>query len=338
MERSLLPVDPQRRRRVVAPQPRHHPPVLQQRARRGVVPAVQPAPGQDAAAARGGAQDDPGPGHQGDHPAQAAGLLRCQGRMYWSNLRSRAALGPGEYTVVKCGASGHNVRSRPSLKAPPVGMLVLGNQVTVTDHVVTSEGTWVQLDRDTMRKFCFNTEGEAWSLALSRTDVVYLRRDGMDALETGEARVTSESAGPFGSSSRGRGFDFGCGAGGPFGAAPSLAPDLGPSPFTFGAPSAGGREPSTASPLPSSGASSSLGANPFVFGSPSPSPPRSRPRRGPAAAPAPTPPPRPPAPLLGVAAVNAWRRRPLPARRRRRRPPPTAGPSRRRAPQPPPPP
>jgi hypothetical protein len=43
--------------------------------------------------------------------------------------------GPGEYQVVKCGASGHNVRSRPSLKAPPVGMLVLGNHVTVVDHV-----------------------------------------------------------------------------------------------------------------------------------------------------------------------------------------------------------
>lgn len=43
--------------------------------------------------------------------------------------------GPGEYQVVKCGASGHNVRSRPSLKASPVGMLVLGNHVTVVDHV-----------------------------------------------------------------------------------------------------------------------------------------------------------------------------------------------------------
>jgi E3 ubiquitin-protein ligase MYCBP2 len=45
--------------------------------------------------------------------------------------------------------------------------------------VVNGEGTWVQLDKDTMRKFCFNTEGEAWSLALSRSDVVYLRKDGV---------------------------------------------------------------------------------------------------------------------------------------------------------------
>lgn len=38
--------------------------------------------------------------------------------------------GAGMYTVVKCGASGHNIRSQPSLKAPPVGMLVLGNIIT----------------------------------------------------------------------------------------------------------------------------------------------------------------------------------------------------------------
>jgi hypothetical protein len=46
-------------------------------------------------------------------------------------------------------------------------------------QVINGEGTWVQLDKDTMRKFCFNIEGEAWSLALSRSDVVYLRKDGV---------------------------------------------------------------------------------------------------------------------------------------------------------------
>lgn len=37
--------------------------------------------------------------------------------------------------VVKCGASGHNIRSRPSLKAAPVGMLALGNSVTIQEYV-----------------------------------------------------------------------------------------------------------------------------------------------------------------------------------------------------------
>jgi E3 ubiquitin-protein ligase MYCBP2 len=46
--------------------------------------------------------------------------------------------GPGMYQVVKCGASGHNVRSRPSLAAPPVGMLVLGNHVMIVDDVSIS--------------------------------------------------------------------------------------------------------------------------------------------------------------------------------------------------------
>nr|CAD7431359.1 unnamed protein product [Timema monikensis] len=95
-----------------------------------------------------------------------------------SRSKSPVVFGPGDYNVVKCGASGHNVRSRPNLKAPPVGMLVLGNQLTVMDIAVNNEGTWVQLDKETRRKFCFNTEGEAWSLAVSKTDTAYLRRDG----------------------------------------------------------------------------------------------------------------------------------------------------------------
>jgi hypothetical protein len=57
--------------------------------------------------------------------------------IFFFHRRAKSAIvcGPGEYQVVKCGASGHNVRSRPNLKAAPVGMLVLGNHVTVVDHV-----------------------------------------------------------------------------------------------------------------------------------------------------------------------------------------------------------
>lgn len=37
--------------------------------------------------------------------------------------------------VVKCGASGHNIRSRPGLNAAPVGKLALGNMVTIQEYV-----------------------------------------------------------------------------------------------------------------------------------------------------------------------------------------------------------
>ena len=37
--------------------------------------------------------------------------------------------------VVTCGASGHNIRSKPSLKAEPVGMLTLGNTVIIQEDV-----------------------------------------------------------------------------------------------------------------------------------------------------------------------------------------------------------
>lgn len=50
--------------------------------------------------------------------------------------------GAGMYTVVKCGASGHNIRSQPSLKAPPVGMLVLGNVITADGDTRNNDGRY----------------------------------------------------------------------------------------------------------------------------------------------------------------------------------------------------
>ncbi|XP_014287849.1 E3 ubiquitin-protein ligase MYCBP2 isoform X3 [Halyomorpha halys] len=105
------------------------------------------------------------------------------------------------YKVVKCGASGHNVRSNPSLKAPPVGMLGHGNYVSVIDHVENGDGTWIQLDKETLSKYCFNWEGEAWSLAVDR-NTIYLKPDVSDRNEPCEESV-------FGSTVPRKGFDFG---------------------------------------------------------------------------------------------------------------------------------
>lgn len=76
--------------------------------------------------------------------------------------------------MIKCGASGHNVRSRPSLKAPPVGMLVLGNRISVIDYIVNTDGCWVLLDQTTKENYCFNLDGEAWSLAMGHNNIMYL--------------------------------------------------------------------------------------------------------------------------------------------------------------------
>ncbi|XP_069950165.1 E3 ubiquitin-protein ligase MYCBP2 isoform X3 [Cherax quadricarinatus] len=86
-----------------------------------------------------------------------------------------ASGGAGMYTVVKCGASGHNIRSQPNLKAPPVGMLVLGNVISADCDAKNADGTWVRLDSESTRKYCF-TDGEAWSLAMSRGHTLYLQR------------------------------------------------------------------------------------------------------------------------------------------------------------------
>lgn len=90
-------------------------------------------------------------------------------------FRRKASTGfGGDYQVIKCGASGHNVRSRPSLKAPPVGMLVLGNRIGVSEYIVNADGCWVLLDEPTKDRYCFNTDGEAWSLAMGHNNILYL--------------------------------------------------------------------------------------------------------------------------------------------------------------------
>ncbi|KAG8452232.1 hypothetical protein GDO86_004144 [Hymenochirus boettgeri] len=90
--------------------------------------------------------------------------------------------GPGLYKVVKTGPSGHNIRSCPNLRGIPIGMLVLGNKVKAVGEVVSSEGTWVQLDKNSMVEFCENDEGEAWSLARDPGGNQYLRHEDEQAI------------------------------------------------------------------------------------------------------------------------------------------------------------
>ncbi|XP_041054897.1 E3 ubiquitin-protein ligase MYCBP2 isoform X1 [Carcharodon carcharias] len=85
--------------------------------------------------------------------------------------------GPGVYKVVKTGPSGHNIRSCPNLRGIPIGMLVLGNRVKALGEVANHEGTWIQLDKNSMVEFCESGEGEAWSLARDRGGNQYLRHE-----------------------------------------------------------------------------------------------------------------------------------------------------------------
>ncbi|XP_066542914.1 E3 ubiquitin-protein ligase MYCBP2 isoform X1 [Hoplias malabaricus] len=85
--------------------------------------------------------------------------------------------GPGLYKVVKTGPSGHNIRSCPNLRGIPIGMLVLGNKVKAVGEVINSEGTWVQLDKNSVVEFCESDEGEAWSLARDRGGNQYLHHE-----------------------------------------------------------------------------------------------------------------------------------------------------------------
>ncbi|KFM80170.1 putative E3 ubiquitin-protein ligase MYCBP2, partial [Stegodyphus mimosarum] len=172
-----------------------------------------------------------------------------------------AVRGPGVYHVVKCGASGHNIRSRPSLKASAVGMLVLGNTICAVDDVTNSDGMWVKLDKESKQRYCFNMDGEAWTLVRSLPDIMYLQHemDAMHNIESDEdrshcnAKFSSDQGSIFGSNGPGgKGFDFASAVSGQtFG---SFGQSMGI--FTFGSGTSdheGGSSGST---------------SPFVFGSP----------------------------------------------------------------------
>lgn len=49
--------------------------------------------------------------------------------------------------------------------------------LSVMYQVTNSEGTWVQLDKNSMVEFCESDEGEAWSLARDRGGNQYLRHE-----------------------------------------------------------------------------------------------------------------------------------------------------------------
>lgn len=153
--------------------------------------------------------------------------------------RNKVVGGSINYQVIKCGASGHNVRSRPSFKAPPVGMLVLGNRIGVTEYTVNSDGCWVKLDQATKEKYCFNLDSEAWSLAIGQNNVLYL---GSVNDSDGVPKLTNDLDS---SRKHKRGFNFSC----------SKPPETN---FAFSA--------QTASPLISGNCEEIASTNPFIFG------------------------------------------------------------------------
>eukprot|EP00094_Tigriopus_californicus_P010528 TCALIF_10156-PA protein Name:"Similar to MYCBP2 E3 ubiquitin-protein ligase MYCBP2 (Homo sapiens)" AED:0.02 eAED:0.04 QI:14/0.77/0.5/1/0.88/0.8/10/0/4914 len=87
--------------------------------------------------------------------------------------------GPGNYTVMKCGPSGHNIRTHPSLSASPMGRLNLGSVVNVVEVKSNDHGElWVRLDSASADRHSFVADGgEAWALAVSSTDVQYLESE-----------------------------------------------------------------------------------------------------------------------------------------------------------------
>ncbi|KAG7255546.1 hypothetical protein CRUP_033642, partial [Coryphaenoides rupestris] len=60
-------------------------------------------------------------------------------------------------------------------------------------QVVNSEGTWVQLDKNSMVEFCESNEGEAWSLARDRGGKQYLRHGDEPAVLEQDAQTPPPS-------------------------------------------------------------------------------------------------------------------------------------------------
>lgn len=91
--------------------------------------------------------------------------------------------GAGEYEVIRCGEAGHNIRNRPTMKGTPVGLLCRTSKIKASTHVNNSEGDWVQLERESVETYC-EKEGEAWTLARSASEIVYLEQEVESEYET----------------------------------------------------------------------------------------------------------------------------------------------------------
>lgn len=83
-------------------------------------------------------------------------------------------------------------------------------------QVTNSEGTWVQLDKNSMVEFCESDEGEAWSLARDRGGNQYLRHEDEQVLLDQNSQTPPPS--PFsvqgfnkGATCSAQGFDYGLG-------------------------------------------------------------------------------------------------------------------------------
>ncbi|KAJ8253382.1 hypothetical protein GJAV_G00212310 [Gymnothorax javanicus] len=112
-----------------------------------------------------------------EYVKEVSGRLSHETSMQEQDRAGHGGGGPGLYKVVKTGPSGHNIRSCPNLRGVPIGMLVLGNSVKAIGEVTNVEGTWVQLDKNSVVEFCESDEGEAWSLARDRGGNQYLRHE-----------------------------------------------------------------------------------------------------------------------------------------------------------------
>ncbi|XP_065149136.1 E3 ubiquitin-protein ligase MYCBP2 isoform X13 [Paramisgurnus dabryanus] len=91
----------------------------------------------------------------------------------------------------------------------------LGRSLLLPVDVINPEGTWVQLDKNSVVEFCESDDGEAWSLARDRGGIQYLRHDEEQGILEHGAQTPPPS--PFsvqafnrsGGSSGAQGFDYG---------------------------------------------------------------------------------------------------------------------------------
>ncbi|XP_030837055.1 E3 ubiquitin-protein ligase MYCBP2 [Strongylocentrotus purpuratus] len=120
--------------------------------------------------------------------------------------------GPGLYQVINCGPSGHNIRCRASLKATPIGMMVMGNQANVVQEVRLGDGSiWVKLDKASMTRYCENTKGEAWALSFSKGVMYLMHENDLSLTDKEKAKAVSENLSFYSVSQGGKGgtgFDF----------------------------------------------------------------------------------------------------------------------------------
>ncbi|XP_019855060.1 PREDICTED: E3 ubiquitin-protein ligase MYCBP2-like isoform X1 [Amphimedon queenslandica] len=101
--------------------------------------------------------------------------------------------GPGTYTVVQCGAAGHNIRSKPNMKGCPLGRLSKGSIINAVEEAENDDGIWLKLSPESVLKYTqqHSPDPEGWTLVVHPSGRIFLAQDGDESYQSNDFQSSS---------------------------------------------------------------------------------------------------------------------------------------------------